>query len=1430
MANTYTRRINLYINGKEVKNDIASIKAEMNKLVAQQARMTRGSEEYIKASAQIRTLNGIIREHKNELQGTSGMWAKLGKAGDDFNRYFSLFVAFGAALGGILYSGKQAISTFAEFDDKVGDVMKTTGLAKEQVYAMNEELKKINTRSSQMDLMELGRIAGKLGIRGEKDLMGFIRAADKINVALKEDLGGNTEESIRHIGKLVDIFKVKDKFGIEDSLLKVGSAINALGATSTANEQYMVEFTKRVGGIAPQAGVSIQNVIGLAAVLDQLGQTSEVSSTVYSAVISGMYKHTADFAKAAGMDIKAFSNLLKKDANEAFIKLMEGLRGNAGGMEELTARMDGLGLEGKRSIAVLGVLANNTDLLRERQALSNNEFAKGTSLTNEFNIKNETAQAKLEKARKSLANMTVELGQKLMPVLRVSTSGMSYFVKSVSVLTDFFIKHSRAIFTTTAVLIAYGVASKIATLWTTRNTEGTIINTIVTKAKTIATEGAFAATQLYAAAQMLLAGNINGATQAMRVFFATTKLNPIGLAVALITAAVGAFLIFKDGLTATSRAASELWSTLVKQRGEMNNLFDAVKKTGEGTKSRAEGINKINEVYGQYLPNLLTEKSTLNEINTAQLAANASLRDAIVLKSKEKAMQDIIEKSAEKQKDNIALLIDKATSSKGVAAAGLFQSQLMDLIDENNSLDVASAKFKKLAQDYEMKTSDETLATFEKIVSARQDEKKDLSDLDSFYASFMGNRKKDLTLEEQITEKRTALARAETKEQKEEILAEIKLLEKRNTLKKKPKPNTSFNFVPDEKESTKKWSLNDDIAFLQAKEKLNYKFSKGEIATQEELDDLLLALEIEFLGKRIKLGKEKGEELAKLQADLSDKKVKQRQDEMKREKELLDATKEGMSDADKERFAYDQRLIDLKLFGKDLLDMTESELKAYLSLQQAHNDKLNKLDAEAIAKELERKQSAFDTQFESMRANHAEELNKITSFAEAKAILAETMSAKELKKIKTLDQAKKEISKLQQNEEIKLQTDYLKELEKQLSDAMTSSVFDGINLTDSLLSDEEIQVLQDKINEVKKILGGLKTASKDGAGEEAGAKAEKAMSFHTAGKTDILGFTADDWEALYANLAQGKIGVNEITMATTVLMDAWKTYSNFLTAVENKELKKYEQQSTAKKDKLQEQLDAGVISQEAYNAQVKALDADLEAKKEEIANKQAKRDAMLATASIIQNTAAAIMQLWVKPGFPAAIPLSVMVGALGVLQLATVAASYQGAEEGGYLDVVRAQDGKRFKAKHEPNKRGFVNTPTVITGENGSEYIAPAAAVNNPTVRPILDLLEMSRQSGTLATLNLPAVMDATYRMNGRGNGGFVENKTPVVDYQKNTASAPTSIDKEWKEMIKKNIEVMNNLQKKLDDPIKTYVNIHGEKGLAKKLEEYYKLKENASI
>lgn len=618
MATTYNRRINLYINGREVRNDIASIRAELSKLTAQQAHMIRGSRDYNTNMSRIRQLRDIIAQHNQDLKYSSRAWGSLASFAGKLEHYQTLLFGVIGAVTGLVTAAKSATKAFAEFDDKLADVMKTTGLSREEALHLSNALGSIDTRTSQNELLELARIAGKLGITGQSDLLGFTRAADQAVVALSQDLGGNVEETVRQLGKLVDIFKLEDELGIEQAMLKVGSALNSLGAASTANEGYMVEFAKRVGGIAPVSGISITKVLGLAATLDQLGQTSEVSATVFNRMIPKMFTDTEKYADLAGLSVEEFSSLLNRDANEAFIRFLEGLRGNGSGFQTIAKDLEGLGLEGARVTGVLAVLAGNTDLLRQQQEYANSEFRRGVSLTQEFNVKNQTAQANLEKAIKRFREMAVALGEMLIPVVQGMVHKGSSLVQILMASITLINRYKGVIVTTAAAYVSYAAAVRLVWLWESRHNREKGIGLVLDKLGVVARTALRGATIALAGAQALLSGNITRATAAMRLFNTVTRLNPIGIVVSAVTAlGVGLWQLHKSLnkvsetqklLNSVSQVAK---SNTIEQRLTLERLIRTAVNETHSLEMRQQAISELNRLSPEYLGNL-----TLENINT----------------------------------------------------------------------------------------------------------------------------------------------------------------------------------------------------------------------------------------------------------------------------------------------------------------------------------------------------------------------------------------------------------------------------------------------------------------------------------------------------------------------------------------------------------------------------------------------------------------------------------------------------------------------------------------------------------------------------------------------------------------------------------------------------------------------------------------------
>jgi hypothetical protein len=394
-----------------LRQSIALTDMTMEQLGMESARLKSELERTRPNTADYRRLTTELQAVESRTQSlgrtSTTVW---GRMRGELTSMATSFLGIGAAIYGAIRGTQTLVRWNAELSDSLADVRKTTNLSEDAVLRLSDKLAGLDTRSSRDELLALAADAGKLGITGEEDLLKFVRAGDQINVALGEDLG---EGAIKAIGKLNQTFRVGETSGkdLEQQMLATGSAINVLGMSSTASESFLVDFTTRMAGVNTQANINIQDTLGYAAALDQLGQRSETSSTALAQFTLKAFSNTAEYAKIAGMELKDFSQLLKTNANEALLRTLQGLNGNNEGLARMTTLFSDLGQEGARAVSTLASLAKNTDLVRQQQLLSNDAFREGTSLSEEFGIKNSTLAAQLEKLGNRWKNFWTGLDQ-----------------------------------------------------------------------------------------------------------------------------------------------------------------------------------------------------------------------------------------------------------------------------------------------------------------------------------------------------------------------------------------------------------------------------------------------------------------------------------------------------------------------------------------------------------------------------------------------------------------------------------------------------------------------------------------------------------------------------------------------------------------------------------------------------------------------------------------------------------------------------------------------------------------------------------------------------------------------------------------------------------------------------------------------------------
>lgn len=627
---------------KELSDTIKILNSRLNSRA-----VIRNSEEWNTLTKQIALARGELQRVNAEQQLGQSLSSRMTGG---INKYFGTVTAAIAGITGAGLSVDQAVEKYTEMTDVYTDVMKYTNMTEEQVADLNEAFKKVDTRTTREQLNALANDAGRLGLKTKADILDFVEGADIIKVALGDDLG---EDAVKNIGKMAEMFGVSDEKGLKQGMLSTASAINELAQSSSASEQYLLDFTARMAGTGKQAGISMTQIMGYASVLDQDMQQVEMSSTALQGIVMKMYQDPAKFAAMAGKDVTAFTKLLKEDANEALLQLLSTLQGQ-GGLDKLAPIFKEMNLDGARASGVISNLASNVEKIRGEQQLANKAFEEGNSVISEFTKNNTNAAAEQEKARKAINDQVEVLGEALYPTYTKVIQGSASMISLLIPLIKYVIEYKGAIVLATIALTTYNI--------TKGKTIAELIRYISTSkaAITLMSTGK-AVIYLWSAGFNLLTLNIGRAKAAMILFSRAISLSPIGLLITGITtlAVVVGSYIYKQ--YEANKALREMRAEMMKEQTAANNLFISLSKAAEGTQRRKELIDEINNKYKDYLPFMLSEKSSLNDIRDAQEAVNKAIQTNIALKTQQKSVEEIENKAIQEKAKQIEDIRKKLT-------------------------------------------------------------------------------------------------------------------------------------------------------------------------------------------------------------------------------------------------------------------------------------------------------------------------------------------------------------------------------------------------------------------------------------------------------------------------------------------------------------------------------------------------------------------------------------------------------------------------------------------------------------------------------------------------------------------------------------------------------------------------------------------------
>jgi TP901 family phage tail tape measure protein len=686
--------------------DLQTVAKALNRELKSGA-IERNSEEWKKLQGQLRQVRTEMQRINNEGKATSGFFSRLWNG---LNKNWGALTQVLGSLTALTVTLKTSAQAYADMEESMANVRKYTGQTDGEVRRMNEDFKRMDTRTAREQLNELAGSAGRLGITSKDMIEEFVDGADKINVALGDDLG---EGAVDKIGKLAQMFGEDKTKGLRGAMLATGSAINELAQNSSANAGYIVDFTADLSGVGIQAGMTQAQLMGLASALDQNMQEEATSSTVFSQLITKMFQEPAKFAKIAGIEVQKFTNLMKTNANEGMMQFLGAMKAR-GGFAEMAPMFEEMQLNGTRAVGVLSAVASHLDQVRTAQDLAAQSYASGTSVINEFNVQNNTVQAQLDKAKQRFEDITVELGEQLIPATRYAISTLSVGVRVLSTLISFTVTHAKQ-------LAVIGSAIAVCTaLW--------YKETIAIKLKAAATTYAAAVDKAYIATTTLLRAamvalqaswayltkGVQGYIVVMRAARLASLTNPWAALATVLTVvgvavygAVKAFTSYNEAMrnstqeAKNNRAVAEAQASLAKkvsdatldERNKVDMLNKVIHSNAYTVDERRQAIAVMQKLVPEYHASISKEGKLYNDNQIAiqnyiKELGNAAMAEAIY----ERKVEINKKKLELKRKENRIRYSLKAVDAERKSHPERYESEAVadaftgQLIEQNDAL------------------------------------------------------------------------------------------------------------------------------------------------------------------------------------------------------------------------------------------------------------------------------------------------------------------------------------------------------------------------------------------------------------------------------------------------------------------------------------------------------------------------------------------------------------------------------------------------------------------------------------------------------------------------------------------------------------------------------------------------------------------------
>ena len=706
---TVKRGVYLYIDGKEIKNDINSIDLEMKRLQRDIKEMTRGSEEYNRTMAKIQHLQGILKQHRQEIKGitteTKKATVSIGSMVDWFNRFGGVILSVVGFLTGFTLALRAIRDERNKLEESQAGLKALTGLDDDSIAWLTGQAKTLSTTMTKEGLRVRQSAAEIL------DAFMLVGSAKPELLGDKEALKAVTEEAMRLQAAAKDITLNEAVDSLTLSLNQYGAAAdqagrftNVLAAGSQAGSANIASQAKAIrnaGTAAASANVPIEQTVALIETLAYRGIKDEVAGTGLKKFFLVLQTGADETnPKIVGLD-KALENLKNKNMDAGAIKKM-------------------FGEEGYNTASVI---LQNTEMVKD--------FTAAVTDTNvayeQAAINSDTAQAKLEQARNKMKLAAIDLGEKLNPALTVSTNMLTNVLKYLPGLIDWCKKWGGTVLWLSTILLVYATRLKIITawysIWNSLTKVATVLNlayaasmntlsgytvtsfgnlrklSMLMQGHSVLLKSLRTATYLYAAAVQVLHGRVDLAAKSLKAAWTIMSSNPIGLLVTLVLAAATASYkltqrtkAYYDLNKVNEKITEKSNDEYARQSSLIEQLTTKIHNNNLSNFERKKAIVQLQAIIPDYNAEIDKEGKIINENTEALDRYNAVLATNIELKE---AADEL-----DKHRINLMRLQKSPALSDNSPMGSMAREDVRNKISQEEEIvESLTARYKKLVQE-----------------------------------------------------------------------------------------------------------------------------------------------------------------------------------------------------------------------------------------------------------------------------------------------------------------------------------------------------------------------------------------------------------------------------------------------------------------------------------------------------------------------------------------------------------------------------------------------------------------------------------------------------------------------------------------------------------------------------------------------------------